>query len=171
MPSTLSYCSLPSSVTLVGADVAVDHRRDAAQAVEVGLHVAADLQLVELAAIEARDLLQRLRQPVSSTRWSAGWSAATIGSTRPTVWRTINRGPRLQACEETRKLPCISGVSVARGDARHIGRDHLRKGLACRLADRIDDRAIEQRRPIRGNQRIEPKLGTCARSAGDSRRR
>ena len=53
------------------------------------------------------------------------------------------------------------GRQVGRGDARHVGRDHLRKGLPRRLAQRIEDRAVEQRRAIGRDQRIEAKLGAA----------
>ena len=43
---------------------AIEHRRDAAEPIEIGGDVAADLELVVAAAIVARDLFERLRQAV-----------------------------------------------------------------------------------------------------------
>ena len=53
------------------------------------------------------------------------------------------------------------GRQVRRGDPRHIGHDHLRERLSRRLAHRIDDRAVEQRRSIGSHEWIEPEFGAA----------
>jgi hypothetical protein len=63
----------------------------------------------------------------------------------------------LQRREETVQWHLLDvGRQVARGDARHVLGDHLGEGIARHLAQRVEDRAVEQRRTVRGDQRIEP---------------
>ena len=68
----------------------------------------------------------------------------------------LDRGRRFQAGEEGREFELVDvGRELGRGDARHVLGDHFGEGVARRLAQRIEDGAIEQRWPVAGDQRIE----------------
>ena len=53
------------------------------------------------------------------------------------------------------------GCEVGGLDARHIGRNHRGERLPRSLAQRIEDRPVEQRRTVRGDQRVEAELGSA----------
>ncbi len=140
---------------LVVADLAVQHRRDAREAVEVRRHVAADLELVEAAAIEARDLFQRLGQPVVHAL--AG--LLVRGNDRidqPHGVAHANPLARPQARQKSRQVESVEiGCQRRHRHARQVGADHLSEGLLLRATQRVENGAVQQRRAIARHQRAQ----------------
>ena len=89
-------------------------------------------------------------------RSDAGRSAAVSGSTRPTVWRTSMLWPGFRPARKGAQI----GVRDVRRQRRRADAGTLRaiiggEGLARGPAQRIEDGAVEQRRPVGRHQRIE----------------
>ena len=140
----------------VVARTGIEHGGDAAQPFEVGLDVAAHLQLVVAAAIVGDDLLQGLGQ-------------AVIDALRR---RPVGRRQRIDQPDRMAHVDARSAASGRRGTAparrrrcrasatwsRMPGRlpaIMAAKDLPVGAAQRIEDRAVEQRRPVGRHQRIE----------------
>ncbi len=77
----------------------VEDAGDSHEPVEVGLAIAADLELEAALAVGRDDFGERLRQAVVDAR-AGRLVAAVIGSTRPTVWRASMLGA---GCRPARK--------------------------------------------------------------------
>ena len=78
------------------------------------------------------------------------------------MWRRSMVSPGFRPARKGCEVSVLDiGREVGRLDARHVGRDHLREGLARRLAQGIEDGAVEQRRTVGGDQRIEAELGAA----------
>ena len=127
------------------------------QAIEIGLDVAGDLQLVVAAAIVRNDLLQRLRQAVVDALHR----------------RAVARRQRIDQAHRVAQLDRAGRASAPRGSARRgicsmsgvssVVRMPGRlltiiwaKELPVILPERVEDRSVEQRRTVGGDQRIEP---------------
>ena len=134
----------------------IEHEGDAAQAIEIGLDVARDLQLVVAAAIVGNDLLQRLRQAVVDALHRCAVAGRQRIDQADRVAQ-LDRAGGLQRREEAREgnlfdIRCEPGGP----DARQVADDHLSEGIARDLPERIEDRPVEQRRTVGGDQRVEP---------------
>ena len=125
------------------------------EALEVGRDIAADLQLVIAAAVVAHDLLERLGKAVVDAL--AGLLVA--GGDRideADGVADLDRRRHAQAAEEGADVEAGKvGREVGRADAEEVLRDHLREGAAGRAPERIGDGAVEERRSVGGDERIE----------------
>ena len=132
----------------VVAGAGVEHGGDAAEPLEIGRDVAADLQLVVAAAIVGHDLLEGLRQSVVHTlrRRPVGGGQRIDQADRVAH---LDAGCRREAGQERAEIG-VRDVRRQRGraDAGDVARDHGGEGLAGRLAQRVEDGPIEQCRPI-----------------------
>ena len=141
------------------AGAAVEHAGDAREPVEISGNVAAHLELVVAAAVVAHDLLERLRQAIVDAL-----APLLVGGDdridQPDRVPHRNLRARAQIAEEPLHIEARKiGREAARGDARHVAADHLRKRQAQRAAQRIEDGAIQQRRAVGCHKRHQPQLG------------
>src|SRR5262249_13367085 len=142
----------------VVADLAVEDRGDAGQALEVGRDIPAHLQLVVAAAIAARHLLERLREPIADPLGGG----LVAGHDRVEQANGVPHGdltPRTEPGEKAGKLETVEiGGELGDGKARQIAADHVGKRLAADAPERIENGAIEERGTIARHQWQQSKL-------------
>ncbi len=137
----------------------VEHRGDRRQPRHVGVHVTADLELEIAVTVDGDHLLQGLRQAVVDP-----FALATVGGDdridHADGMAGVNaRGGAEPGEERGDVVPLELGQQPLGRDARKVGVDGGEDRRLVQLAQPVEDRPVDQRRPEAGDQRIEAALG------------
>ena len=150
----------------VAAADAVEHARDARQAVDVGGDVAGHLELEPAVAVGG-DTSSSVSGRPSPTR--SVWSARVIGSTSPTVWRASMLEAGCRPAEECRPVEAGQvGAQIARADAGQVAPASLR-GTAAAARGTAHRARRDRSAPARSSRPAESARGARRlRAARDS---
>ena len=151
----------------IGTRITVEHGGDPSEAVEIRLHVAGNLQLVVAGAIVAHDFLKGLGQAIANPIL-CGLVPSHDRVEEADRVAHVDRATRAQAAQEARQVVASKiGRQLGCGlDAGRVAGDQVGEGQSRRTPHGIEDGAVEQRRPIAGDQRHEPQRGAACQLVG-----